>query len=266
MAHNLSIPVEINCETLPSTWEIGIARARKLHTEFLGRSLEVIVISPQRFRGLTRSIALKDLPPELIGLLRANGNRLSKGACAIEIEVLIGYFPSGPVFRKVDPWELRSEFLALDGSTIGLVSFLNRFGGWDRRRSPGMGSSLHENAAVVVPKGIWRDRKRIEADLMAGASKWFSDSSDRDRMRSFFTRPEFPHYYRDIAFCADTIDASITIDFLRKVSFRICERSDCGHLFPAERKGKMYCTQYCGHLVSVRKTRKEQQAVRRKGK
>jgi len=74
------------------------------------------------------------------------------------------------------------------------------------------------------------------------------------RFRSQSTFPHFVHVAND---CFSCMIASITIDFLRKIPFRICKRSDCGTPFAADRRGKQYCSQYCAHLVSLRKARKE---------
>jgi hypothetical protein len=48
---------------------------------------------------------------------------------------------------------------------------------------------------------------------------------------------------------------------LKTLNFRLCERKDCGEMFPAERKGKRYCKWYCAHLVSVRAGRKISRAA-----
>lgn len=60
-----------------------------------------------------------------------------------------------------------------------------------------------------------------------------------------------------------SILATITIDHLRGARLRACARKDCSQIFEiTSRHKRKYCSNYCGHLVSVRRTRKRQ---RRKG-
>jgi hypothetical protein len=50
--------------------------------------------------------------------------------------------------------------------------------------------------------------------------------------------------------------ATIFIYHLRETKYRYCRRPDCGNVFEVGRRGKIYCEQYCGHLESLRATRK----------
>jgi hypothetical protein len=53
-----------------------------------------------------------------------------------------------------------------------------------------------------------------------------------------------------------TILATIEIDHLRGATFRLCARPDCPRSFEITSKhNRIYCSQECGHLVSVRNTR-----------
>lgn len=210
-------------------------------------------------------------PPKKIPKLQADGSvRTSNDKNAGGQSWLVGVLKSSafeaPLSHKIDPWELRRDFLALDGSTDGLAAFLNRYGSGDRmyspRFTPGKKGFILK-PVIVLPVGIWNEREEIKLGLAAGASSWFSSYKP---VHEFNVRPEFPHYYHRVTLCVGAIEMAATIDFLRQVKFRICPRVDCGQPFPVERKGKIYCSQYCAHLVSLRKTRKKQQAMRRKEK
>lgn len=248
------------CEIGATTWEVGVAAPIKQFTDEDGeRALVVEVLEPERFWDLTQAVLISELPADIVKLLPANSNRLPKKARMAELEVLIGYHEfGGPTLRKADPWILRKEFLALDGSTAELAAFLNRYGDWNPRCST-RAEHLNGDPVVVPPSAILKSREKIKAALTAGADDWFSR-----QWATFSTRPQFPHFYYQDSFCVDAIRTSITIDFLRKVKFRICPRFDCGRPFAVERKGKRYCSQYCAHLVSLRKKRKKERALRRK--
>jgi hypothetical protein len=264
MAHRYSIPVELNCEIGATSWEVGVAHPIKLWMDEGDRGLTVKVASPERFMDLTQGVLVSELPAEFVKLLPDNSNQLPKVARMGEIEVLIGYHEfGGPTFRKADPWVLRNDFLALDGSTAALATFLNRYGDWSRGCST-RAEHTQGDPVVVPPLAILKAQGAIKVALTVGADEWFSRYPHEST--TFSTRQKFPHFYHQDSFCVDAIRTSIMIDFLRNVKFRICPRLDCGRPFAAERKGKRYCSQYCAHLVSLRKTRKKQQAMRRKGK
>ena len=56
--------------------------------------------------------------------------------------------------------------------------------------------------------------------------------------------------------------ATTHIDLLRRAKFQICQRPDCATPFTG--RERQYCTQYCGHLESVRKNREEEKRKRAK--
>ncbi len=61
------------------------------------------------------------------------------------------------------------------------------------------------------------------------------------------------------------IFATIHIDHLAGTKFRMCARPDCSKFFEITSKHKRkYCSQYCGHFESLRRTRKRQKKGRRK--
>jgi hypothetical protein len=87
--------------------------------------------------------------------------------------------------------------------------------------------------------------------LANGPASWFRSHP----AQNFISRAEFPYYTHTDRYCSDAVATSITIDFLRGGKFGICPRVDCQKPFALERKGKVYCTQYCAHVVSQRRKR-----------
>jgi hypothetical protein len=62
-----------------------------------------------------------------------------------------------------------------------------------------------------------------------------------------------------------TILATIEIDHLRGAKFGLCARPDCPKFFEiTSNHDRIYCSQECGHLVSVRNTRERQRSAHAK--
>jgi hypothetical protein len=146
----------------------------------------------------------------------------------------------------------------------------------------------------VIPERIWEWQAFFREALSSPPDKWLayadgmqavmqskretpSSTSEWENrpetlVRSATTRPGYPHFSINRNLCLGAIDATITIDFLRKVKFRPCKRQDCGKPFAIESHHKRkYCSQYCGHLESMRKQSRERakqakkQNARKKG-
>jgi hypothetical protein len=63
------------------------------------------------------------------------------------------------------------------------------------------------------------------------------------------------------------IFATIEIDHLRGAKFGVCARTDCPKFFEiTSRHSRKYCSQYCAHLESVRRTRGRQRKKRAKSR
>jgi hypothetical protein len=161
---------------------------------------------------------------------------------------------------EVDPRQCRHEFLSLKRSTDKLLRFLNEYGAWSEELSPlqGRGFRGQWGPKVAFETQLWVEQDHIKESLIRGASEWFKGGTLK-----FTERSEYPHYIHEDGNCSDVIKTSITIDFLRRTRFKLCALKTCGTPFPADRKGKRYCQQYCAHLASVRKGRKS--VANRKG-
>jgi hypothetical protein len=275
MAQRIDLPVEFQFKVEPLKYVRGAVRLRKWWIGYGGWQLQATVSAPAELAGLGAADDLYHvMPDELSAPIREQlsepGQPLSAAVKKVDLDVLLCMYPDGrdlhhpPTARVIDPWQLRHDFLHLKPSSEALLSFLNYYGKWSRIAYPRYISWLfydpricEGNADDSVPGLVFESEIRAEQSAIRNALKgipsdWLAKSS-----LSFGSQSKFPHYVHTDGTCLDAIRTSISIDFLRRVPFRICKRPDCGEPFAADRKGKEYCSQYCAHLVSVRKTRKE---------
>jgi hypothetical protein len=214
-------------------------------------------------RPCTWTVTGRCLPEESVKLLLADSlsGKSSLESLELEIEVILCQAASPPRhWVKIDPWRARDEFLRLPHDTKALRDFLAQNGTWSEdpdnwpytdRDHPII---VDRELAVVFPRLVWDEQRAIRQALGGSAKSWFSTAS---RLREFelSLRPEFPHFIHVDQYCQDAIRNSITFDFLRGIKFGIRKRWDCAMPFEVAHKGKMYRSQYCGHLVPLRKKR-----------
>ena len=167
--------------------------------------------------------------------------------------------------RRADALMARDEFFHLKpGDNDQLMDFLNRWGPWHQFEFASDDPSIHGEIGVT-PSEIWRVRETFLRGVMNPVDEWLADKSVvRSPLGLFQPRREYPHFFLRAKGIAVAIHTTITIDLLRKVKFRRCAREDCLIPFAVESKHRRkYCTQYCGHIESVRKKRREQQKLKR---
>ena len=261
MAHRIELPVEFRFEIEPVRYVPGTVRLLKWLDG--GASLGWAVSAPQELAGLRCDLSHNGISPyelthQVQQQLGRRGRALSPSAKKIDIDCLLCICPTGfnldkpPKARPIDPWQLRNDFLHLKRSSEALLNFLNRYGQWSLQSRPKLNLQYHSVPGIVLETGIWQRQAVVRDALKGDPGEWVKTHGFRFRSQSTF--PHFVHVAND---CFSCIIDSITIDFLRKIPFRICKRSDCGTPFAADRRGKQYCSQYCAHLVSLRKARKE---------
>jgi hypothetical protein len=159
-----------------------------------------------------------------------------------------------------DAWQLRDDFLRLassDVSSASALAFLNRWGRWETRRY----ALLH---------GLVRFQQKIRRALVSPPDEWLSSEFnllDFDADLDLERKSEYPYFTMDTVECKSAISITVTLDLLRQVRFETCARQDCGQPFPiTSRHKRKFCSQYCGHLESVRRARaSERNASHRKG-
>ncbi len=266
MAHTIELPVEIRFEIEPIKYLAGSVRLRKWLLQ--GSRLSWTISAPEQSAGLwcdsnNCAIHVSDLPSSVQQPLMKAGDRLSAAAKTEDLDGLLCLWPSGcnphkrPKPRPIDAWQLRDDFLHLKHSSDALLEFLHLYGKWSEKTSPAMNSRYIWVPGFIFEAEIWQKQAFVKNALKGDPGQWVETHGFRLRPRS-----SFPHFVHTASDCLRAIVDSITVDFLRRVPFRICKRPDCGTPFAADRRGKEYCSQYCAHVVSVRRTRSEQKKLR----
>ena len=167
--------------------------------------------------------------------------------------------------QKADPWKARDEFFRLKpGNNDQLLKFLNRWGPWH----PCEHTFLKDGPAIVRgadASDIWQVREKFLKGVMGSIGEWLTDNPsplapfNPSPLALFKPRKEYPYFFLRATGCELAIHASITLDLLRRKKFRQCARKDCGVPFEVESKHRRkFCTQYCGHLVSLREQRRKE--------
>ena len=139
---------------------------------------------------------------------------------------------------------MQREFRRLKQDTWTLLEFLRKWGVWDGKR---LGSSNLARAAnasiqnVVFPEGIWALQQRYREALLSPPDEWLSNGVDP--FKGAYATPMYPHFNLEHYRCKLAIEATITIDLLRRVKFRKCKRPDCSEVFELESEHKRF---YCG--------------------
>jgi hypothetical protein len=145
--------------------------------------------------------------------------------------------------RPADAWQMREDFLRISGTEESVCEFLNKWGTW--------------SSALYVELGdIIRLQKAVRDALMSPPARWFAEHFRFPRLPAHLA--EYPFLALITDSCEDAIRMTVTIDLLRRLKFKTCARSDCKLPFAIESRHKRrFCSQYCAHLVSVRKNRQK---------
>jgi len=182
---------------------------------------------------------------------------------------------SGSQPVNFDPWSVRELFLSLE-TEADFLRFLNRVGtfsasvgsgdwelkdfkGWQEvfreflRRAPATWERYLAQLNVGTP--------RFNAPLISFELRVINDA--RFQLR-FVWEEDLQSGIIRVRHAASAILATILVDRLRGASFRFCARHDCRKPFEVKSKHeRKYCSQYCGHLESLRRMRERQKRERR---
>jgi hypothetical protein len=165
-----------------------------------------------------------------------------------------------------DAWKMRDEFMALEKEPWALSFFLSRWGLWDSDRGYEARSTVgkpHLAFALAFPNVIWERRKRFADGLAGGSGSWLKNA----KPLSFSQTNEPPFFSMECSYCTDAIEATISIDHLRKLKYRLCKREDCRKPYQVKtRQMRMYCSIKCAHLANVRKLRAEKRKAETTGR
>jgi hypothetical protein len=178
---------------------------------------------------------------------------------------------------KLDGWRCREEFLSLPRTDQALVKFLNKVGMWDFHPS-----APHPLQPIMIEaEQIWEFRESVGKALQDQkgfmehvapefpAPKTAHDLIGRPHpSNDFRLRFEMMRVAAGVVVLTNAchmLRATVFVDIARGIRFETCQRKDCGKPFPlTSEHERKYCCQYCGHLESIRRKRREAHAAKRK--
>ena len=188
--------------------------------------------------------------------------------------------PEEVKLAELDGWDCRAEFLDLPEHDLPmLTTFLNKVGVW----SPDVNSpvlSYWDRPLYAQPEDIWRFREDLKDALihrkhfMSGVAPAFPKPKTLlDLIAQSHSANDFALHFEltDVAAGVVTISnarhmlfATVLTDAANGIRFKICKRKDCGKAYPIESEHeRKFCTQYCGHLWSVRNKREQERQKRK---
>jgi hypothetical protein len=168
-----------------------------------------------------------------------------------------------------DPWEKRNEFFRLpQGDTDALLAFLRRVGFFERPRA-----FIDEDGIETIirvkddethyvqynhktsEKRIWGLRRLLMGSLEK-LSTWTGKHSDF-QMRIVRSKGEARVIVTTTTFL-EAIQLTLTVDRVMGAKVTKCGRPDCTVPFSTTGGHKRkYCSWYCGHIESVRRSRRQ---------
>jgi hypothetical protein len=147
--------------------------------------------------------------------------------------------------RPADAWQMREELLRMKPDPDSAKSFLNKWGRW--RPFPRNYIDLDE---------IFDLQRVVRHALTSSPKRWFASTYAFPTMISSRST-KFPYFVMLTDACQVAIRMTITIDLLRELEFKTCARPDCGLPFEVKSRHKRkFCSWYCGHLESVRRSQR----------
>ncbi len=181
--------------------------------------------------------------------------------------------PAGGVAEPYDPWEKRSEFFRLQtGDTDSLLAFLGTVGYFDSsRRISDSNQTIFQKTAdglvhtadyqpKVSEKYVWGIRRLFENSVRTGEHT----GQHTDFPVRIVTVRDQPRLVVTTTTFEDALALTLSIDAVRRARRRKCARPDCGVPFTfTGGHSRKYCGWYCGHIESVRNSRKRAKKAKR---
>lgn len=195
------------------------------------------------------------------------------------------------VIANEDPWELRNQFLRMKHTESAALEFLCKIGVWQavegRKPQPNMprtgmygafGHRVFSGIALPVAlDDLWREQAEWKALLRSPttlAARFGPPPGDNVRP---YIKTDFAygtHFGNTLPIHMESgkhpraivqpitgrelLIATAWVDLVRGSKVQVCQRPDCG--IPFTGRKQKYCDWYCGHIVSVRKSRNPEQA------
>jgi len=258
MAHNIQIPVSFDFRIIKATWSEVVGRivGYGRHEDDVGVLVKV--------EGRTRHISFpkSNLPDGLwercdkafyrsgdpFGgnfeyLIEETCSRFRPNLLVPSSELSHFFWDSEAMAHSLpaDGWQLREAFLRVTPDTKSVLAFLNRWGSW--------GSEDY-----VLARDFLDFQNVVRQALVSPPDEWFE--GNQDALDSIDRQSEYPYFVVQTFECETAIRMTITMDLLRQQKFKLCKRPDCNQPFaPLSAHKRMYCTQYCSHLESLRRSR-----------
>jgi hypothetical protein len=262
VAHIFRIPISFEFRTAKIQWEEARANVIGWRKDDTTQTKPSHLIGELwRGGGKTKiAIPLSKLPVEerkhcLATLGRRRSDEIVKEICSsLELPYFIHNYKTyfGEELKKHslpnDAWHLRNDFLSVKADSKKTISFLNNWGRWVPLRN-------YVDASEIAELQL-----SVRAALTEAPEKWFDTFGFPTMTDS--RSAKFPYFTMLTDASQVAIRMATTIDLLQQIEFKTCARLDCAKPFPVKSKRqRVYCTQYCAHLESVRRGR----TVRRGG-
>jgi hypothetical protein len=305
MAQHLNIPVAFKWRSQPAAWKVVTAEVTGWALESAQAEPHFQAKVEERDTRYLLEVPWWALPEPTLRLLEQEKAREFERSYSLELLVCCAEAQNRKKW-EANPWPMREEFLRLKRDTKALLAFLNRWGAWgptrtsvpapakveiplagrlrldlppvdlDPSKLPAairaivFGAANAESTALdhkvlnyLFPFEIWQFQNHCRDALKKPAHEWLTTQ----KLLALLPRHEYPHYVLTASGCQRAVLDTITIDFLRKVKFRLCARPDCRTPFPIEsRHRREYCCQYCAHIESVRRQRRKAKKEALQGK
>lgn len=265
MAQTIQIPVSFEFRTTQVRWREGRAHVVGWWKEQDGAEDPAKLIVEVTGAGEKKTIGF------LLSMLSENERKLClatigkrhadeavKGICAaLELPYFVHdhktYIEDSELVahsQPADPWHVREDFLHLKPDSKAAMTFLNEWGRWFELRN-----------VVALSEIVYLQRAVREA-LTSSPDRWLASQYAFPTMKRSRS-PKYPYFTLLTDACQVAIRMATTIDLLRQLKFKTCARPDCGVPFLVKSDHKRdYCSQYCGHLESVRRNRRALTAKR----
>jgi hypothetical protein len=185
---------------------------------------------------------------------------------------------------ELDGWACREQFFKLPQTKDAYVAFLNKVGLWFPpavSRETAMAPNCDEShtypakdvlARLFMVGNVWAFRGALKQSLAFPDEfiEAYAHSEKGKTSKSFLSKFELdgsvPVAVIETTCFQELLIATVCADIIRGFKFQFCRRKDCRIPFAAETAHRRkFCSQYCGHLESVRKQRrnKKKKTVRR---
>jgi hypothetical protein len=188
--------------------------------------------------------------------------------------------PDDVHIEKLSAWALREEFFKLpENDTQRLAAFLNYVGVWSKDGEQPVLSYWSRSPLFVKPEEVWafrldlKDaliyRKQFTAYAKPVLPENLSDLIAHPPTNQFSFHFELAHIAEGVVTVTNArqmLIATVLADVARGLRFKVCKRHDCDcePIFEVRTKHKrQFCSQYCGHLFSLRKKRLKEKRRRK---